>query len=82
MVWCEAKEHFTDCYFCLVSAKGIEKKRQNICYPGIPSAIQPVLHFDEFPPLIYNGFVPSEDEETEFEEEHLKMEYKKNRYRV
>ena len=58
--------------------KGIGKKnRLNISYPSIPSAIQSVLHSDEFPPSVFNGFVSSEDEETESEEEHMKMEYKR-----
>ena len=72
MVWRESKEHLTDCYFCLVNTKGSEKKnRLNIFYPSIPSAIRPVLHSDEFPSPIFNGFVSSEDEETESEEEHM-----------
>ena len=78
MVWREPKEHLTDCYFCLVSTKGIEKKnRLNISYPSIPSAIRPVLHSDEFSPPVFNGFVSSEDEETESEEEHMEMKYKR-----
>ena len=74
MVWREPKEHLTDCYFCLVNTKGIGKKhRLNISYPRIPSAIRPVLHSDEFPPPVFNGFVSSENEETESEEEHMEI---------
>ena len=77
MVQGEPKEHLTNCYFCLVNTKGIGKKnRLNISYPSIPSAIRPVLHSDEFPPPVFNGFVSSEDEETESEEEHIEMAYK------
>ena len=79
MVWREPKEHLTDCYFCLVNTKGIGKKnRQKISYPNISSAIRPVSHSDEFPLLMFNGFVSSEDEESE--EEHMEMDYK--RYRI
>ena len=78
MVWREPKEHLADCYFCLVNTKGIGKKnRQNFSYPSIPSAIRPVLHSDEFPLPVFNGFLSSEDEETESEEERMDMEYKK-----
>ena len=81
MVWREPKEHLTDCYFCLVNTKGIGKKnRQNFCYPSIPSAIRPVLHSDEFPPPVVNGFLSSsENEETGSEEERMNMEYKKKK---
>ena len=76
IVWLERKQYFTDYYFCLVNTKGIEKKnRLNISYPSIPSAIRTVLHSNEFPPPVVNGFVFSE--ETESEEEHMEMEYKK-----
>ena len=78
MVLREPKEHLTDCYFCLVNTKGIgSKNRLNISYPRILSAIRPVLHSYEFPPPVFNGFVSSEDEKTESEEEHMEMEYKK-----
>ena len=78
MVWRERKEHLTDCYFCLVNTKGIGKKnRQNFSYPSILSAIRPVLHSDEFPPLVFNVFLSSEDEESGSEEKRMDMEYKK-----
>ena len=77
-VWREPKEHITDYYFCLVNTTGIAKKnRLNISYPSISSAIRPVLHSDEFPPLVFNGFVSSKDEETESEEEHMEIEHKR-----
>ena len=78
MVWREPKEHLTDCYFCLVNPKGIGKKNwQNLSYPSIPSAIRPVLHSDEFPPPVFNGFLSSENEGTGSEEERMEMVYKK-----
>ena len=61
-----------------MNTKGVGKKnRQNFSYPSIPSAIRPVLHSDEFPPAIFNGFLSSEDEETGSEEGHVDMDYKK-----
>ena len=78
MVWREPKEHLTDYYFCLVNTKGVGKKNWlNISYPSIPSAIRPVLHSDKLPLPVFNGFVSFEDEETESEEEHMEMEYKR-----
>ena len=78
MVWREPKEHLTDCYFCLVNTKDIGKKNwRNFSYPSIPSAIRPVLHSNEFPSPVFNGFLSSEDEETGSEEERMDMEYKK-----
>ena len=75
MVWHKPKEHLNDFCFCLVNTKSIWKKDpQNIFYLSIPSAIQPVLHFDKFLPTVFNGFVSPEDEETKSEEEHIKME--------
>ena len=83
MVWREPKEHLTDCYFCLKNTKGIGKKNwQNFSYPSIPSAIRPVLHSDEFPPPVFNGFLSSEVEETGSEEKRMDMQYKKNRYGI
>ena len=50
---------------------------RNFSYPSIPSAIRPVLHSDEFPPLVFNVFLSSEDEESGSEEKRMDMEYKK-----
>ena len=62
----------------MVNTKGIGKKNQlYISCPSIPSVIRPVLHSDEFSPPVFNSFVSSEDEETESEEEHMGMEYKR-----
>ena len=73
VAWTEGASHF-----CLVNTKGIGKKnRQNFSYPSIPSAIRSVLHSDEFPPPVINGFLSSEDEETGSEEERMDLEYKK-----
>ena len=45
MIWKESKDHFQDCYFCLVNAKGFSSKyRKEIIYPNIDSALKPVPH--------------------------------------
>ncbi len=70
MVWREPKDHVTDCYFCLVSTKGIGKKsRRKICYPSIPSAIRPIPHSEELPVPVFKGFALSEDEGSEVDQE-------------
>ena len=62
MTWLEPTSHTTDCYFCLVNAKGIGKKnRHKISYSSIPSAIPPTLQSDELPIPVFKGFLPSED---------------------
>ena len=77
MVWREPKDHSTDCYFCYVNIKGVGRKsRQNISYPSIPSAIRPVPHSDRFPPLIFNGFVSSDEASESEREEFMECEYK------
>ena len=70
MTWREPTNHKTDCYFCLVNTKGIEKKnRHKISYPSIPSAIQPTLHSDELQIPVFKGFLPSEDAGSDQEQE-------------
>ena len=59
----ESKEHTISCYFCLVYTKGTGKKnRHKNAYPSIPSAIQPSLHSDELPVLVFTEFSPSKEE--------------------
>ena len=55
-----------------VNTKEIGKK---IC-PNKNRAIRPVLHSDEFPPLVFNGFVSFEDQ-IELEDERMEYEYKR-----
>ena len=48
MVWREPKNHFDDCYFCLVNISGFSAKTKfAITYPNLPSAIRPVPHSDD-----------------------------------
>jgi hypothetical protein len=50
MVWREPKNHFDDCYFCIVNIIGINRNnRDKWSYPGLPSARRPVPHSDLVP---------------------------------
>ena len=69
MVWREATDHISNCYFCMTPSvgKGLsKKKRQSIQYPNIPSAIRPVPHRELLPvPEPPERFtLDSEDEES------------------
>lgn len=45
MVWREAQNHSTDCYFCTCNVKGFNaKNKKGIIYPNLPSAMRPVAH--------------------------------------
>jgi hypothetical protein len=45
MVWREPKNHFDDCYFCIVNITGINRNnRDKWSYPDLPSARRPVQH--------------------------------------
>ena len=49
--WREPTNHNNNCYFCMTPpvGKGLSKKKQNIQYPDIPSAICPVPHGETLP---------------------------------
>jgi hypothetical protein len=51
MVWREPSNHSSDCYFCLTPpvASGLNRKKQRIDYPSIPSATRPVPHGEDLP---------------------------------
>ena len=50
MVWREPKNHFDDCYFCLVNLKGFNRHKKNSWnYPDLESARLPVPHCEEVP---------------------------------
>ena len=50
MVWGEPRNHFDDCYFCIVNIKGINRNnRHKWTYPDLNSAKRPVPHSDEIP---------------------------------
>lgn len=70
MIWREPTNHSTDCYFCLTKTKGYsKKKKQNIEYPTVPSAILPVPHGEGLPiptpPLNWDDVVIPEEEDDE-----------------
>jgi hypothetical protein len=41
MVWREPKNHYDDCYFCLINLHGAHRKKKT--YPDLESAKRPVL---------------------------------------
>lgn len=50
MIWREAKDHTTDCYFCLTKIAGFtSKNKSKIVYHDLQSAIRPVPHSDKLP---------------------------------
>lgn len=50
MIWREPSNHLTDCYFCMTSVVGFNKKsRHKIQYPNVPSALRPVAHSEDIP---------------------------------
>ena len=45
MVFRAGKDHITDCYFCMINLKGINRKNKHyIQYPDVSSAIKPIPH--------------------------------------
>ena len=53
MVWREPKDHYSDCYFCGIKTKGIN--RTSVTYPSLDSAIRPVPHSEELPIPVFEG---------------------------
>ena len=50
MVWREQKNHDSDCCFCSVNVKGINRfKKRKFEYPDLESARRPVPHSDDVP---------------------------------
>jgi hypothetical protein len=50
MHWREQKNHYDDCYFCMVNVTGYNKKNEKgIKYPNLLSAIRPVPHGFDLP---------------------------------
>jgi hypothetical protein len=48
MQWREQKNHYDDCYFCMVIVAGYKKKnKKGITYPNLLSAIRSVPHGPE-----------------------------------
>ena len=56
MVWREPKDHYSDCYFCGIKTKGIERKnRTSLTYPSLDSAIRPTPHSEGLPIPVFEG---------------------------
>jgi hypothetical protein len=52
MIWREAEEYISDCYFRLTHVSGHTcKTTDTICYPNLPLATKPVSHGGELPVL-------------------------------
>jgi hypothetical protein len=52
MQWHEQKNHYDDCYFCMVSVAGYnkkKKKKKGITFPNLLSAIRPVPDGPDLP---------------------------------
>ena len=63
MVWREPKDHYSDCYFCGIKTKGINRKNRNsVSYPCLDSAIRPVPHSEELPVPVFEGTISSKDD--------------------
>uniref|UniRef100_A0A0K2TLE3 Putative LOC101234556 [Hydra vulgaris] n=1 Tax=Lepeophtheirus salmonis TaxID=72036 RepID=A0A0K2TLE3_LEPSM len=48
IVWRKPKDHFSNCYFCLVKTFRFSNKNKcHIVYPNLCSATRPILHSDQ-----------------------------------
>ncbi|KAI6653849.1 hypothetical protein LOD99_3351 [Oopsacas minuta] len=64
MIWRESKNHFDDCYFCMVSVMGCKKSDRHLLnYPNLESAIRPVPHCSDLPVPIFTEFLGLYDDE-------------------
>ena len=66
MVWREQKNHFDDCYFCMVDLKGFNRhKKKSWIYPDLESARRPVPHC-EYIPVSQFSHLPEKPSEWDF----------------
>ena len=72
MIWREPKDHFQDCYFCLVNVKGFSSKhRSKITYPNMDSPLRPVPHDPSMPaPVPLEDALASLSDEAVFDDGH------------
>lgn len=62
MVWREQRNHFDDCYFCLVNVTGYSRKTKHLIqYPNLDSALRPIAHSDEVPIPIFTHLPQIDD---------------------
>ena len=74
MVWREPKNHFDDCYFCLVDLKGFNRFKKNSWnYPDLESARLPVPHCEEVPVPEFSDLPDISMGYDEFHEEVRKL---------
>ena len=65
MVQREPKNHYDDCYFCMVDMTGWnQRKTKEWCYPDIESAQRPVLHCAEVPVPTFTSLPNLTEDET------------------
>lgn len=77
MVWREPRNHYDDCYFCLVNIKGINRNnRHKWTYPDLDSARRPVPHSNEIPVPTFSNLpeIPEDDTETSTSDEVQRMQ--------
>ena len=56
MAWRERQDHITDCYFCMINLKGINRNNKlHVKYPMFFSAIKPIPHGRDLPVLEPEG---------------------------
>jgi hypothetical protein len=76
MQWREQKNHYDDCYFCMVNVTGYnkKKKKKGIKYPNLLSAIRPVPHGSDLPvPSLPDNL--SDESESSFLQPHTEEMY-------
>ena len=70
MVWREPKNHFNECYFCLMDLKGFNRPpKKNLKLPQFESGCQPVSHCEEVPVSEFNDLPDLFVEYDKFHEE-------------
>ena len=80
MIWREPQNHVSDCYFCALNLKGINRRnRHTLTYPNIPSAIRPIPHSNELPiptfkSLSTESFSSGEEEEDMRDQDFIPSE--------
>ena len=63
-----ARDHSSDCYFCIVKMSGYNKKNKcKVEYPSLPSAVHPVPHSVEIPASVFKEIPFLEIQEYESE---------------
>lgn len=67
MIWREQKNHYDDCYFCMINIVGINKNnRHKWKYPNISSVQRPVPHSENVPiPTFHQVVQQSQEDEAE-----------------